>query len=203
EPHLNGPGGEVPILLYSAERDAVLVVDGQGVAPAAATIDRFRDLGLDLVPGTGFLAACVPGAFDAWLLLLRDFGTLPLAEVLEPALGYAENGYPVVPGISRSIAGMEELFRTEWPDSGRLSLPVPTPGTLFRNRDLAATYRRVLDQAGAGDRERRIEQARDAFYRGFVAETIASYLEDAEAMDSSGRRHGALLGGADLASWHA
>src|SRR5438105_15879418 len=69
EPHLNGPGAEVPILLYSAERDEVLVVDGQGTAPAAATIARFRQLGHELVPGTGLLAACVPGAFDAWLLL--------------------------------------------------------------------------------------------------------------------------------------
>src|SRR5512133_649903 len=84
EPHLNGPGGEVPILLYSAELDDVLVVDGQGPAPAAATIPLFRELGLEVVPGTGLLAACVPGAFDAWLLLLRDFGTLSLREVLEP-----------------------------------------------------------------------------------------------------------------------
>jgi gamma-glutamyltranspeptidase/glutathione hydrolase len=203
EPHLNGPGGEAPVVLYSAERDEVLVVDGQGPAPAAATIERFGELGLDLVPGTGFLAACVPGAFDAWLLLLREFGTLTLAEVLEPALGYAEAGYPVVPGISRKIAELEELFRTEWPESARLYLPVPLPGRLFRNRDLAATYHRVLDEAGDGDRERQIEGARDAFYRGFVAEAIAAYLEDAEAMDSSGRRHGALLTGDDLASWQA
>jgi gamma-glutamyltranspeptidase/glutathione hydrolase len=203
EPHLNGPGGEAPIVLYSADRDEVLVVDGQGPAPAAATIERFRELGLDLVPGTGLLPACVPGAFDAWLLLLREFGTLTLAEVLEPALGYAEDGYPVVPGICSSIAAMEELFRAEWPESARLYLPVPAPGDLFRNRDLAATYRRVLDEAGEGGREQQIERARDAFYRGFVAEAIAGYLEDAEAMDSSGRRHAALLAGDDFASWQA
>jgi gamma-glutamyltranspeptidase / glutathione hydrolase len=192
EPHLNGPGGEVPIVLYSADRDEVLVVDGQGPAPAAATVERFRELGLDLVPGTGLLAACVPGAVDAWLLLLRDFGTLSLAEVLEPALGYAERGYPVVPGISRKIAELEDLFRTEWPESARLYLPVPKPGSLFRNRDLATTYGRVLDEAGGGDRERQIEAARDVFYRGFVAEAIASYLEGA-----------GLLTGDDLAHWQA
>src|SRR5215211_6019253 len=100
EPHLNGPGGEAPIVFYCADRDEVLVVDGQGPAPAAATIDRFRELGLDLVPG-------------AWLLLLRDFGTLSPADVLQPALGYAEDGYPVVPGIRLKIAELEELFRTE------------------------------------------------------------------------------------------
>jgi gamma-glutamyltranspeptidase / glutathione hydrolase len=203
EPHLNGPGGEVPILLYSAELDDVLIVDGQGPAPATATIPRFRELGLDLVPGTGLLAACVPGAFDAWLLLLRDFGTLSLREALEPALGYAENGCPVVPGISSKIAEVEELFRSEWTESARLFLPVPRAGSLFRNRDLAATYRRVLAEAGGGGRERQVDAAREAFYRGFVAEAIADYLADAEAMDSSGRRHHALLSGDDLGSWQA
>ena len=151
EPHLNGPGGEVPILLYSAERDEVLVVDGQGTAPAAATIERFRELGHELVPGTGLLAACVPGAFDAWLLLLREFGTLPLADVLEPAIGYAESGYPLVPGIVRSIARMEQVFRDEWPalggavparSAGRRALPQPRPGC-----DLSARARRVEGRA--------------------------------------------------------
>ena len=188
EPHLNGPGGEVPILLYHAERDEVLVVDGQGTAPAAATIERFRELGHQLVPGRGLLAACVPGAFDAWLLLLRDFGTLPLAEVLEPALGYAENGYPLVPGIPRSIAKMEQVFREEWTGSAELYLPVPEAGTLFRNRALAATYRRVLAESSG-----EIDAARDAFYRGFVAEAIDAYS----------REHGGLLDGDDLASWQA
>jgi gamma-glutamyltranspeptidase/glutathione hydrolase len=208
EPHLNGPGGEVPILLYSAERDEVLVVAGQGPAPAAATIDRFRALELELVPGTGLLAACVPGAFDAWMLLLSEFGTLTLAEVLEPALGYAERGYPLVPGISATIASVEELFRAEWPESARLYLrgnAVPAPGSLFHNAELAATYRQIAAEAvrAGHDRERQIKAARDAFYGGFVAEAIAAYLERAEAMDSSGRRHRGLLTGDDLASWRA
>jgi gamma-glutamyltranspeptidase / glutathione hydrolase len=188
EPHANGPGGEVPVLLYSVERDEVLLVDGQGVAPAAATSERFRELGLELVPGTGVLAACVPGAFDAWLLLLRDFGTLPLAEVLEPAIGYAEHGYPVVPGIAATIAAVEQVFRDEWPSSAELYLPAPRPGTLFRNRELAATYRRVLDESGG-----EIDRARDVFYRGFVADALASFAE----------REGGLLTGDDLASWRA
>ena len=203
EPHLNGPGGEAPILLYSAERDEVLVVAGQGVAPAAATTERFREVGLELVPGTGLLPACVPGAFDAWLLLLRDFGTLSLREVLEPAIGYAQNGYPLVPGISSAISAMEPMFRDEWPASAELYLPVPEAGSLFRNRDLAATYGRVLDEARGGSREREIDLARDAFYRGFVAEAIASYVGETEVMDSSGRRHRGLLTGDDLASWQA
>jgi gamma-glutamyltranspeptidase/glutathione hydrolase len=203
EPHLNGPGGEAPILLYSAERDEVLVVAGQGVAPAAATTARFRELGLELVPGTGLLPACVPGALDAWLLLLRDFGSLSLAEVLEPAIGYADHGYPLVAGICDAISSMEPMFRHEWPGSAELYLPVPTAGDLFRNRDLAVTWQRLLEEARGGSREQEIDSARDAFYRGFVAEAIASFAAEAEVMDSSGRRHRGLLTGDDLASWQA
>jgi len=92
EPHLNGPGGELPAVFWSAEREEPLALCGQGVAPAAATIERFRELGHELVPGTGVLAACVPGAFGGWLLLLRDFGTWRLADVLEVAIRYAEHG---------------------------------------------------------------------------------------------------------------
>jgi gamma-glutamyltranspeptidase/glutathione hydrolase len=208
EPHLNGPGGEVPIVLYSAERGEPLVVCGQGPAPVAATIPHFRELGLDLVPGTGLLAACVPGAFDAWMLLLQEFGTLRLADVCKYAIGYAENGYPVVPGITAAIEAVGDLFRQEWTDSAALYLPggeIPQPGKLFRNRALASTYRRIVADAEqvASDREGQIEAAREAFYSGFVAEAIANYVERADVVDSSGRRHRGVLSGDDLASWQA
>src|SRR6187401_1175468 len=74
EPHLNGPGGEVPII-FSAAGAAPRVLCGQGVAPAGASIEHYTDLGLSLVPGSGLLAATVPGAWDGWLTLLRDHGT--------------------------------------------------------------------------------------------------------------------------------
>jgi gamma-glutamyltranspeptidase/glutathione hydrolase len=195
EPHLNGPGGEVPILVSSTERGDVLVVCGQGVAPAEASIGRFRHRGLDLVPGTGLLAACVPGAFDAWMLLLRDFGTFGLRDVLEPAIDYAESGFPVVPGITATIAGMESRFRDEWPTSAETYLPAPQPGTLFRNPALGATYRRVLETAEAvsAAREAQIEAARDAWYRGFVADAIDRFSAAGEG----------LLRGDDLAGWKA
>jgi gamma-glutamyltranspeptidase/glutathione hydrolase len=195
EPHLNGPGGEVPIVLYGAERGEVQVVCGQGPAPAAATIDAFHERGLDLVPGTGVLAACVPGAFDAWMLLLRDFGTLSLAEVLGPAIGYAEGGYPVLPRITETIERMEPVFRAEWPSSAEIYLPAPRPGTLFRNPDLAATYARVLREAEAasGERDGQIEAARDAWYRGFVAEALSAFAAQEEG----------LLTADDLAGWRA
>src|SRR5271168_3890386 len=99
EPHLNGPGGDAPIILHSARSGTQHVICGQGVAPQAATLDAFRDLGLDLIPATGLLPAVVPGAFDAWCRLLRDWGTWELPAVLEYAIGYARNGIPIVPRI--------------------------------------------------------------------------------------------------------
>ncbi|HEV3505080.1 MAG TPA: gamma-glutamyltransferase family protein, partial [Actinomycetes bacterium] len=207
EPHLNGPGGEVPILAAPAGQGQVLVVNGQGPVPAAATIERFAELDLRLIPGTGLLAACVPGAFGAWLVLLRDHGTLRLREVLEPAIGYAEAGFPAVPRIGGAIAAMEELFRSEWPTSAEVWLAdgVPAPGGRLRNPALAATWRRLLKEAEAAspDRDGQIEAARAAFYEGFVAEAIASYVATAEVMDVSGRRHRGLLDADDLTGWRA
>jgi gamma-glutamyltranspeptidase/glutathione hydrolase len=192
EPHLNGPGGEVPAVLWSAERGEPLVLCGQGVAPAAATIERFRDLGHDLIPGTGVLAACVPGAFGGWLLLLRELGTWRLEDVLAYAIGYAEDGYPLHPGIAETIELNEPLLRG-WPGSAALYLPPPCSGTLFRNPTLAATYRRILEESRGGSREEEIERARAVFYEGFVAEEIDRFCAT----------EGGLLAAGDLASWRA
>src|SRR6478735_8678940 len=85
------PGGDLPAIVSLASSPAPRVLCGQGPAPARATREAFAALGLDHVPGSGPLAAAVPGAVDAWLLLLRDHGSLPLATVLEPAIGYARH----------------------------------------------------------------------------------------------------------------
>lgn len=192
EPHLNGPGGEVPAVFWSAERGEPLVLCGQGVAPAAATIERYRELGHQLVPGTGVLAACVPGAFGGWLLLLRDFGTWRLRDVLAPAIGYAERGFPLHPRIRDTILAHEALL-AGWPGSRDLYLPPPAAGALFRNPALAATYRRIVEESRGGSREDELERARRAWYEGFVAEEIDRFCA----------AEGGLLTGADLASWEA
>src|ERR1700689_323980 len=207
EPHLNGLGGEVPVIAHHAGRGETFVLCGQGTAPAAATPAAFADLGLDLVPGSGLLAACVPGAFGAWMLLLREYGTLRLRDVLGYAIGYAESGYPLVPAISWSIASVADLFREHWHSSAEVYLAgggVPAPGTLFANPALAATYKRVLAEAEAasGDRDEQIEAARQAWYDGFVAEEIGKFAAT-EVMDVTGERHRGLLTGHDLATWHA
>ena len=103
-----------------------------------------------MVPGTGLLAACVPGMFDTWMLLLRDYGTMRLADVLSPAIYYAGHGHPLVERAHATIATVEELFRKHWPTSAAVYLPggkVPETGTLFTNKTLAETYTRVLREA--------------------------------------------------------
>jgi gamma-glutamyltranspeptidase/glutathione hydrolase len=207
EPHLNGPGGEVPILAAPAGEGRVLVVNGQGPVPGAATIGRFADLGLDLIPGTGLLPACVPGAFGAWMLLLRDHGTLRARDVLGPAIGYAQDGFPAIPRIGVAVRAVERLFRDEWPSSAEawLAEGVPVAGGRLRNPALAATWRRLLAEAEAAtaDREGQIEAALTAFYEGFVAEAIDRFVRGTEVLDVSGRRHAGLLDGGDLAGWRA
>ena len=206
EPHLNGPGGDVPVIVHDVRRGKAEVICGQGPAPAGATIAHYRSEGLDLVPGTGLLAACVPGTFETWMLLLRDYGTMPLREVISPAIGYAQNGHPLVERANATIAAVAELFREHWPTSAAVYLPngaVPATGTLFANKALASTYLRILAEAedAGGDRIAQIEQARKTWSRGFVAEAIDRFCRTQEVMDASGRRHRGVLAADDMARW--
>jgi gamma-glutamyltranspeptidase/glutathione hydrolase len=208
EPHLNGPGGDCPIILHSAKQGAQSVICGQGPAPAAMTVAKLKDeLGLDIVPGTGFLCAPIPGAFDAWALMLRDHGTWRLRDVLEYAIGYAARGAHVVGRICATLETVRPLFETEWPTSAALWLRAggPKPGELHTNPELAETYNRVVREAEAasGDREGQIEAARNIWYGGFVAEAIDRFGREFAALDTSGRKHHALLTGADMAGWRA
>lgn len=207
EPHLNGPGGDVPLLIAPAG-ESVRVICGQGPAPAAATTERYRAQGLDLVPGTGLLAAVVPGAFDAWMLLLAQYGTWSLRDVLAPAIAFARDGYPVVANITGTIDAVRPLFEDEWPTSAAIYLAgggPPAPGTLFRNPTLAQTFARIVGEAEAacGDRIAQIEVARRIWSEGFVAEAVDRFCRETEAMDTTGRRHSGLLCGDDMARWRA
>jgi gamma-glutamyltranspeptidase / glutathione hydrolase len=206
EPHLNGPGGDVPVLIHDVRHRKVEVICGQGPAPAAATIAYYRGLGLDLVPGTGLLAACVPGTFETWMLLLRDHGTMGLADVLAPAISYATEGYPLVERASATIASVEALFRAHWPTSAAVYLPggqVPEPGAMFANPGMAETYRRILREAqsAGGNREAQIERARRSWSHGFVADAIDRFCRTQDVMDTSGTPHRGILTGADMAAW--
>jgi gamma-glutamyltranspeptidase/glutathione hydrolase len=154
-PHMHTIGGEAPMLIYSASARRVVAINGNMMAPARATIAHFRSLGLELIPGAGLLAAGVPAAFDALVTALRDFGTRSLADVLEPALELAGDGFPMhvglcgdpdlpddaTAGAGASLRSNAQRFLTKWPSSGRVYLPdgkVPLPGSVLKNPALAA-----------------------------------------------------------------
>ncbi len=207
EPHLCGPLGDMPALIQIAGEDTPRVVCGQGTAPAGATIEHYKAEGLDLIPGSGLLATVIPGVFDAWMLMLRDHGKLPLRDILEPAIHYARHGHPVLARVSATIAGLGDFFRDEWPTSYATWMPggsAPAPETLFRNPDLADTWERIVIEAeSASGREAQIEAARRAFYQGFVAEAIDDWMRDTCVMDAAGGRRKGVLTGQDMAGWQA
>ena len=205
EPHLNGPAGDVPAILATADDPTPTVLCGQGPAPAGATVEHYTALGLELVPGTGFLAATVPGAVPAWLTLLRDHGTKSLADVLRFAISYAADGHPLLPRVGATVATMTELFTDQWPSSAEVWLPdgrAPAAGALFRHPALAATYRRLVSEAVGGTREAQLDAALRAWSEGFVAEAVDEFART-ELMDDSGTPHAGVLTGADLAGWRA
>jgi gamma-glutamyltranspeptidase / glutathione hydrolase len=206
EPHFNGPGGEVPIVFWSERDQQVQVVCGQGVAPAAATIEAFERLGIAEIPGTGLLAATVPGAFGGWLLLLERWGTWSLRDVLGYAISYARNGYPAIPAICGTVGAVAEMFRTDWPTSAAAWLPggaVPGVGSRLTNPTLADTYERIVAEAErrAGDRDGQLAAARDIWYQGFVAQELARFSTETQWRDSTGEVHGGVLTAADIAAW--
>ena len=208
EPHLNGPGGDVPVLVYDVRKGKPELLCGQGPAPAGATIAHYKSEGLDMVPGTGLLAACIPGTFDTWMMMLRDYGTMKPADVLAPAISYALHGHPLVERANATIETVESLFKEHWPTSAAIYLPggkVPATGTLFTNPTLAATYTRVLKEAesAGGDRVAQIEKARKVWSQGFIAEAIDRFCRTQAVMDVSGHAHKGVLTGQDMATWQA
>ena len=192
EPHLNGPGGEVPALLWPVDAGRAVALCGQGVAPAAATIERYRELGHDLVPGTGVLAACVPGAFDGWMLAarrVRDEAARRRARASRSAT--PSGGFPLVPGIRAHDRRAPRSCCASGPARAELYLPPPEAGSLFRNPALAATYRRIVDEARGGSREEEIERrGAPATRASSPRRSIASSRGERRSADR--RRPGAL-----------
>ena len=204
EPHLNGLGGDAPVIGCRAGADP-FVLSGQGTAPASATTEAFSDLGMDHIPGTGLLAAVVPGAFGTWMDLLARYGTWRAEDVLAFAIGYARDGHPLLPQAAATIERVAGLFTEHWTSSAAVYLSdgrAPAPLSRFRNPALATTLQRLADAARATgtDRLTGIEAARAAFYEGFVAEELDRFCRT-EVMDSSGARHRGLLTADDLAGW--
>ncbi|WP_065330611.1 gamma-glutamyltransferase family protein [Tritonibacter mobilis] len=208
EPHLNGPAGDMPAIFHSAATGETKVLCAQAVTPAAATIEHYKAQGLTLIPGSGLLATVVPGAFDGWMLMLRDHGSMSLREVLEPVVYYARDGHPMLPRVAHTIAGLQEFFEAEWPSSAAVWAPngeAPKPNALFKNPDLARTYTRLIEagEAAGEDRVAQIDAARTEWREGFVADAIFDYLKDACVMDVSDKKHSAVLAPEDMKNWRA
>ncbi len=207
EPHLNGPGGDMTGIFVTAEEpNQPIVLMGQGPAPAGATLEHYLAEGLDLVPGSGALAAAVPAAVDAWLLLLRDHGTWELDAVLEFAIGYARDGHPMLGRVGTTIAAVSALFQTHWPTSAELWMPggrIPAEGELVWNPAYARTLQRLV-KAGvkASTREAGIDAARREWREGFVARAMVDSVQ-APHRHSSGTDHRGVLALADLAGFEA
>lgn len=202
EPHLNGPAGDM-VLLLSELGAAPEVLVGQGAAPCDATIERFRAEGLCEVPGSGALAAAVPGAVDAWLELLLVHGSWRLADVLAYAIHYAEAGYPAGAQLCTVLATMKPQFVKDWPTSAAQWLPdgrVPVSGERLTNPAYARTMRRLVDagEAAGPTRAEQISGAREAWRSGFVATAIDEFVRTPH-LHSSGGLHAGLITAADLA----
>jgi gamma-glutamyltranspeptidase/glutathione hydrolase len=200
-PHMHTLGGEVVMLVHEARTGAVHVVNGNTCAPRGLTLERCRELGPTGIPGDHPLAWGVPAAPHALLTALARWGTRRFAEVAAPALDLARRGFPMHPGLRGpgeflSIAAHAETFRTKWPSSAALYLPggrLPAVGERATNPDLAAVLDTLCDaeRRAGGDRAAGLAAAREAFYRGDPAATIAAF---------AGER-GGVLARADLEAY--
>jgi gamma-glutamyltranspeptidase/glutathione hydrolase len=178
-PQMHTIGGECPLLVRPAGGRRVYAVNGNMAAPQRATPGEYRARGLSDVPDSGILAAGVPAAFGALVTALRRWGTMPLNEVIAPAIALAKNGFPVSDGLRNQhrfgIAAMEARFRKKWAGSAKLYLPggrMPEVGQLMRNQALSRTF----------DYVSRSKNPLEAFYKGEIAKEIARYSKERDGL---------------------
>ena len=207
EPHMNGPAGDVPLIIHDAKRNKSKVICGQGPIPKAATIKAYRDLGIEIIPGTGLLAAVVPGAWDAWMLMLRDYGTMSLAEVMEIPIEYAKNGVPLGKSCCSTMKLAEPFILEHWPTTAEVYYKdgvAPEPGDFFKTPKIAETWERLVAEAQAAgpDRTAQIDAARKTWSEGFVADAIYDFNVQS-FMDVTQSAHKGFLTKDDLSSWEA
>ena len=208
EPHQNGIGGEVPILIYSAKHEKVFAISGMGTSPAALDIEFCKANKLDMIPPDGFLPACVPAAVGTWCEALSQFGTLTLGEVLAPAIEIAEAGFPVYEALQRNLTNLEERFTARYPSSAAVYYTdgkPPKVGQLLTNPDYASMLKMLCEAeaAATGGRVEGIEAAKDCFYRGPIAEKIVKYITENPVLDKTGRKNPGLLTKEDFATRQA
>ena len=209
DPQNNGIGGEVPVLIYSAKEEKAFAISGIGSSPQAFTIEWCKEHGIDLIPGDGYLPACVPAVVDTWATAVARFGTMRFSQLLQPAIELAENGFPVYQGLRDVISASVEKFTERYPTTGEVYCPggrVPEVGDIFRNPDYADVLKLMCDAEEAARHKGRIagiEAARDTFYKGEIAERIVDFITSNPVEDASGSAHTGLLSCEDMGEWHA
>jgi gamma-glutamyltranspeptidase / glutathione hydrolase len=178
----NGVGSDAVILVYDAKAKTVVSINAEGTAPRLATIEWYqKNLGGKLPQSDTLLSGTVPGVVDAWYTLLDRWGTMTFAQVLQPAIETAENGFPIGERMADAIATSRKLKK--YPTSVKVYFPggaAPKAGDVFRNPDLARTLRKLVDaeKASAGKgRHEALKAARDRFYKGDIAQTMAKFSE--------------------------
>jgi len=207
EPHNYTIGGETPILIYSADEQTVYAINGQGTAAKAASIEWYKNRGINIIPGDGFLPATVPASFDAWITALAVFGALSLADVLTPAIELAEEGFPVYHYLHSVLRSSSDRFRREWPTTAEVFMPngeLPEIGQILIQSDLAKTFKRLLEAEKKNlhlGRKSALQAARDCYYKGEIAEKIVTFIRGNEVLDSSGMRNKGILDLEDFASY--
>jgi len=194
-------GGETQALVYDPRARKVVAINGLGIAPSGATPEFFRKRGMEFPPAYGPLAAVTPGTPGGLMLMLAEYGTLSLAEVLAPSIELAD-GYPIDAETADRIERWRDKLK-EWPYSKQVMLPhlgeareAPMPGEIFRQPDLAATLRKMVEaetealKAGKS-RKDAIQAAYDRFYRGDIARELVRGTQE----------QGGLITLADLDQW--
>ena len=208
EPEYNGLGGEMVALVKTAGAGRARVLCGQGVAPGRATAELFAGLGHAQIPAVGLLSATVPGAFGAWLLLLRDVGTASIRTILEPAVRIATSGIVVSRLLAKKIKLVKaRLCEEGWNAACEVYLPngdLPREGATLQNLPLAATLANIIAVAenAGGKRELQIEAARRHFYDGAMADAIARFVSSRD-LSSDVLETGGLVSNDDLSDWQA
>jgi gamma-glutamyltranspeptidase/glutathione hydrolase len=207
KPHLIGVGGECPILLYIGDEEKVIAVNGQGPAPLAANIDWFKSQGYPMIPEDGFTPACVPGAFDAWMKTLEEYGSIGLPRILEPSIRIASEGFPIYPTLALFLKRLQKRFNEEWPSSASVYLKkglAPNVGQLQNNPDWARTFTKITEAySNSSNRSAGFDAARNYFYEGPVAQTIVEYIHNTTCRDVYGKENSGLMTLEDMTRYEA
>lgn len=168
EPTGCGIGGDLFAIVWDAETEQLYGLNASGRSPYDLNIEYFEKEGMDKIPAFGPLPVSVPGAVDGWFELHKKFGSKPMADILQPAVSYAENGFPVTELIAFYLELTGRRFK-DYPNFGDVWMPggkTPRKGEIFKNPALAATYKKI---ASGG---------RDAFYKGEIAQTTVDFLKE-------------------------